>query len=103
MAAADAVVLENHVRLFVETKVGENISLELSSACVYVRPVLKGGSTTLGAFWARVIQSFYPKGVNNYKKLYSTAVGSEALTVSTFILSQLTITLTAIYRLNHCG
>lgn len=82
MAAQDAVALENHVKLFVETKVAENVAMEISSGCVYIRPCVKRGSTTLGAFWVRVIQSYFPKDQFTYRKHYSTAVGSEALSVS---------------------
>lgn len=85
MAAQDNVVVENHVKLFVETKVAENVSMELSTGCVYVRPTVKSGSTTLGAFWMRVVQSYFPKEQFTYRKHYSTAVGSEALSVSVFL------------------
>lgn len=82
MAAQDAVVLENHIKLFVETKVGENVSMEFATGRIYIKPDKRHGSTTLGAFWARVIQSYFPIPEFTYKRSYSKAHGSEVLMVS---------------------
>lgn len=81
MASQDAVVLENYVKLFVQTKIAEEVSLEFATGCVYVRPAKKQGSTTLGAFWIRVLQSYFPQGHFTYKRHYSASMGSEAITV----------------------
>ena len=82
MAAQDAVVLENHLKLFVETKVGEAITLEFCTGHVYIKPQKKQGSITLGSFWARVIQAYFPSPEFTYKKSYSNSHASEVLTVS---------------------
>lgn len=82
MASQDAVVLENSLKLFVETKVGERVSLVLSANHIKVKPDNKSGSTTLGSFWVRVIQSYFPSPQFTYQKFYDKSCGSEAITVS---------------------
>jgi len=82
MESSRNVTLENHIKLFVEAKIGERVLLEFSTDCVYVKPHSKQGSTTLGAFWVRVIQCYFPRSKFSYKKGYSSSHGSETLSVS---------------------
>jgi len=82
MAAQKAVVLENSLKLFTETKTGERVSLELQTGCVYIYPEAKYGSITLGSFWVRVLQNYFPKSEFRYAQRYSNKHGSETLSVS---------------------
>ena len=82
MAAQRAVVLENHTKLFVEAKVGERIKMEFTTGQVQIKPENKHGSTTLGAFWVRVVQAYFPKEEFTYTKRYCSKYGTESLSVS---------------------
>ena len=84
MAAQRAVVLENHTKLFVEAKVGERIKMEFATGQVQIKPESKHGSTTLGAFWVRVVQAYFPKEEFTYTKRYCSKYGSESLSVSIY-------------------
>ena len=78
----ESVVLENHIKLFVECKVGEEVTLNFRTGGVNVNPEDKLGSTTLGAFWVRVVQSFFPQDVYEYKRAYCKSTASHTLSVS---------------------
>lgn len=82
MAAQRAVVLENHTKLFVEAKVGERIKMEFTTGQVQIKPESKHGSTTLGAFWVRVVQAYFPREEFSYTKRYCQKYGSESISVS---------------------
>lgn len=82
MAAQRAVMLENHTKLFVEAKVGERIKMEFTTGQVEIKPESKYGSTTLGAFWMRVVQAYFPREEFTYNKRYCKQHASESLTVS---------------------
>lgn len=75
----DTVVLENHVKLFVESKTAEEVYLQFKTGCVVLRAVKKPGSTTLASFWIRVLQNpnNFPPNRHVYEKSYSKQVASE--------------------------
>ncbi|XP_013401322.1 uncharacterized protein LOC106167160 [Lingula anatina] len=53
----DTIVIENHIKLFVQTKIDEDVYLDLKRQCISIVPLSKKGSTTLATFWAKVLQN----------------------------------------------